>query len=315
MGRYICNMRKSVNRHLPLLVLLFITNPSGCFSQADSSQHEHINVNRTAIVSGAFAGGSALSYAALQELWYNQYERTRLHSFNDNVEWLQMDKAGHAMTSYQLGIAGNEVLRWCGWKEKPAACIGGSVGTLYLTGLEILDGRSKAWGFSWGDEMANVAGSFFFISQQLLWSEQRMKLKFSFTPSVYSSCRPDVLGENFSQQILKDYNGQTYWLSANISSFTGVKNNFPKWINIAFGYGADGMISATASVESSYQCGTPPFIRSRQFLISLDADLVRIQTRSKFLRTFFKAISLVKLPFPVVEYSVEKGLLLHSFYF
>ena len=33
------------------------------------------------------------------------------------------------------------------------------------------------------------------------------------------------LGENFLEQILKDYNGQTYWLSANIHSFFK-KSNF-----------------------------------------------------------------------------------------
>ena len=43
------------------------------------------------------------------------------------------------------------------------------------------------------------------------------------------------------QQVLKDYNGQTYWLSANIWSFNK-ESNFPRWLNVAFGYGADGML-------------------------------------------------------------------------
>ena len=40
--------------------------------------------------------------------------------------------------------------------------------------------------------------------------------------------------------MLKDYNGQTYWLSANLKSFFP-GSNIPPWLNVAIGYGADGM--------------------------------------------------------------------------
>jgi hypothetical protein len=57
--------------------------------------------------------------------------------------------------------------------------------------------------------------------------------------------RPNVLGENFLQQTLKDYNGQTYWLSINVASFLSDDTRFPKWLNVAVGYGADGLIGGT----------------------------------------------------------------------
>jgi hypothetical protein len=42
--------------------------------------------------------------------------------------------------------------------------------------------------------------------------------------------------------MLKDYNGQTYWLSVNLHSFyKGSK--IPKWLNLAIGYGANGMLT------------------------------------------------------------------------
>jgi hypothetical protein len=44
------------------------------------------------------------------------------------------------------------------------------------------------------------------------------------------------------EQMLKDYNGQTYWLSVNLHSFyKGSK--IPKWLNLAIGYGANGMLT------------------------------------------------------------------------
>ena len=42
------------------------------------------------------------------------------------------------------------------------------------------------------------------------------------------------------ERMLKDYNGQTYWLSANLKSFFQ-GSNIPAWLNVAVGYGADGM--------------------------------------------------------------------------
>jgi len=306
-------MKKQASNFAVLIFLTAILPPAA--AQQDSTTYTQFNKKKCILATTAIVAASSVSYIALDELWYNNYERTSLHSFNDNTEWLQMDKVGHFMTSYQLGIAGYETFRWCGMDEKHSTWLGGSLGTIYLTGLEILDGRSKAWGFSWGDETANFSGSLFFIGQQLLWNEQRVKMKFSFTPSSLSHCRPEVLGETFSQQILKDYNGQTYWMSGNISSFMSSENNFPKWLNMAIGYGADGMTTAHDYAESIGTCGDQDITRTRQFFLSPDIDLTRINTRSKFLKSFFRVISFVKLPFPVVEYSVDKGWFVHSFYF
>ena len=77
-------------------------------------------------------------------------------------------------------------------------------------------------GASWGDLIANTSGTFAFISQELFWKEQRIQMKYSFKPSKYAKYRPDLLGSNFLQQSLKDYNGQVYWLSFNINAFKNI---------------------------------------------------------------------------------------------
>ena len=79
-----------------------------------------------------------------------------------------MDKAGHALTAYQLGRYGYEVLKWTGVKEKNATWYGGSFGLFFLTTIEVMDGFSEEWGFSPGDMLANVGGTALFIGQQLL---------------------------------------------------------------------------------------------------------------------------------------------------
>lgn len=124
-----------------------------------------------------------------------------------------MDKCGHIFTTYNTGRLMMQAMRWAGFKSKRSILIGETYGTLYMTTIEIMDGFSSGWGFSWGDELANISGSTLFAVQQYLWSEQRIQLKFSFHQSSYAKYRPDELGSNFAQQIIKDYNGQSYWLS------------------------------------------------------------------------------------------------------
>jgi hypothetical protein len=89
---------------------------------------------------------------------------------------------------------------------------------LLLTAVEVLDGFSSEWGASSGDIIANASGTAF-VSQELLWKEQRITPKFSFHTTQYAQYRPNVLGSSLAEQMLKDYNGQTYWLSVNLHSF------------------------------------------------------------------------------------------------
>jgi hypothetical protein len=115
--------------------------------------------------------------------------------------------------------------------------------------------------------------------------------------------------------MLKDYNGQTCWLSGNISAFLPKTTKFPKWINIAFGYGAEGMTGAVTNPDSVNHQAIPHFDRYRQFYLSMDVDLTRIPTRSKALKAIFTIFSFIKIPFPAVEYNTLGQFKFHPFYF
>lgn len=225
-----------------------------------------------------------------------------------------MDKIGHAVTSYNIGKIGYKTLRWCGVPEKKSVWYGGTIGFVYLLTIETLDGFSAEWGSSTGDLIANTVGSGLFVGQQLLWKEQRFSLKYSFHQSRYAKYNPDLLGKNFFQEIVKDYNGQTFWLSANISSFIKKENNFPKWLNVALGYSADGMTGANGNPSYIDDKPIPVFERRRQYFFSLDIDLERIKTNSEFLKILFTALSFIKIPFPTLE--ISKGdFKFHPLYF
>ncbi|MFM2213281.1 MAG: hypothetical protein RL427_544 [Bacteroidota bacterium] len=255
--------------------------------------------------------GSATLFG-LNQLWYADYPRSNFHFINDNAEWLQMDKMGHVFSSYQLGSIGASTLKWAGVGRKDQLLYGATMGLAFMTTVEVFDGYSANWGASMGDVVANVSGTALYVSQELLWKEQRVVPKFSFHATPYASRRPNVLGSTLQEQLLKDYNGQTYWLSANLYSFTK-SSTIPKWLNIAFGYGAEGMI--TGRDEFVNTIFLPESERYRQFYLSIDVDLTKIQTKSHFIKTLLTLFNTIKIPAPAFEIKGNGGSKLHLIYF
>jgi hypothetical protein len=257
----------------------------------------------------AVTGGGLL---ALNQLWYADYDKSDFHTINDNADWLQLDKAGHVFSAYHIGRFGKEAWQWSGASRKSQLIYGSTLGFVFLSAVEIMDGYSSNWGFSGGDIAANFGGTTLYVGQELLWKEQRITPKFSFHTTEYASARPNVLGENLPEQILKDYNGQTYWLSVNMYSFfKGSK--IPKWLNVAVGYGGEGMITGKdVLVNTTF---LPESERVRQFYFSFDADLTKIETKSHFLKTVFSVLNTVKIPAPTFEFRGDGAVKFRYLYF
>lgn len=130
----------------------------------------HLNKNRIWLVAGAHAALWGGSYLALNKAWYADYPRQSFHFFNDNSEWNQMDKSGHVWTAYQMSRLSSELWRWAGLSDHKSAWLGGLSGVAYQSIIEIQDGFSSEWGFSWGDMAANVTGAALYTAQELLWN-------------------------------------------------------------------------------------------------------------------------------------------------
>ena len=299
-----------------LLTLLLALKFSFGFSQVSINSFlkpsDTLNKQKrtTVIISESILASTVL--VGLNQLWYADYPKSSFHFINDNNEWLQMDKAGHLFSSYQLGNFGVNALKWAGCNRKSQIVYGATAGFVFLTAVEVFDGYSSQWGASSGDIIANATGTTLFISQELLWKEQRIVPKFSFHTTQYASARPNALGSSITEQVLKDYNGQTYWLSANLYSFFK-QSKIPKWLNLAVGYGADGMISGNS--ESSFFDLTQNQDRKRQFYLSFDADLTKIKTKNHLLKTVFSVINTIKIPAPTIEIAHFNDVKLHLVYF
>ncbi|MCF8429066.1 MAG: YfiM family protein [Bacteroidia bacterium] len=300
------------NKTVFFLLLFGVFFPRTTFSQTLDSAANSINKKKFRTILAAELVAYSATMIGLNQLWYANYEREPFHFFDDNAEWNQMDKIGHFGSAYYLGYLQIKILRNCGFTSKKSMLLGGATGFIFLTSVEILDGFSKGWGASTGDIIANTAGYLFLIAQELAWKEQRIMLKFSMTPSPYAKYRPDLLGKNYQEQLLKDYNAQTYWLSINLGSFMKSHPQFPKWLNLAVGYGADGMISAEADKSGNLNQN---FGRTRQFYLSLDLDLHRIKTKKVWLNTVLQTVGFIKIPFPTLEYNTDRGFDFHPLMF
>lgn len=330
---------KNKSLYLILFFFLFSFAPNFIFGQIDNaatvSESSKISFFQPAdsLHKGRFWTCASIGGAAyvsvvfgLSQIWYADVEREPFHFFNDWGEWRHVDKIGHALTSYNYTRLAFEGARWTGIKRRNAMWTAAGLSFALQGTIEMLDGYSAKWGFSVPDIGFNTAGIGLFVGQELLWKEQRIIMKVSSTVPTYPT---DILtsidgmhtttyqeralslyGKKFPENFIKDYNGQTNWLSFNIHSFMKKKDTrFPKWLNVAVGYGAQNMYEGfnydwvEEKTGIAYQRDPNLYPRYSQMYLSLDVDLTKIKTKSRFLKTLFSAINFIKIPAPSLEFN------------
>lgn len=273
-------------------------------------------------MTGLAIGGYGAAMIGLNQLWYADYERSSFQLFDDSKEWNQMDKAGHAFTAYFQTAWAYGTARWTGLDRNRSLIVGVTLSTLFQTSIEILDGHSEKWGFSFSDVAFNTLGTGLFVGQELLWKEQRIRLKVSsgfkqypndpvpasdgISPSYTVRQRADDLfGGSYPATFLKDYNRMTIWASFNINSFTASKNKKLSWLNLSLGYGAEnlygGFLNRWENDGVEYVLDNTSYPRYRQFFLAPDIDLQRISTKSPFVRTLLGVLNIIKVPSPALE--------------
>jgi len=274
-----------------LLPFLALSNTKVCV-------HDSIpNKGKLLLSSALTLSASSSSLILLQNVWYKDYPQTKFHFFDDGKNWMQMDKMGHGFSSYYLAKSVAAGFSKTGI-DKKGYWVGAGTSFLYLGTLELMDGKSSAWGFSWYDITANATGTSIFLLEKLVFKKQYLIPKFSFTPSAYAAYRPTVLGTNFAQQVLKDYNGQTYWLSIPMGVLTP-KFNKINWLCLSFGYSVDQKLVGD---QDQYL----QFNAERQYYLSLDVDLTSIKVKNPTLKKVLSAMNCIKVPFSALQLQSSK---------
>lgn len=294
-----------------LFCCLFIVSTHTTFSQIkDSITFQNRKKAISIIVPSSFVAASTALYSA----WYKDYGTGKFHFFNDSKEWLQMDKVGHATSTYQGQRFINSWFKWAGFRSKQSAIYSGVLSLGFLSTVEVMDGFSDGWGFSNTDMIANVAGISLFSFQEYFFERQFLQLKYSYHTDNNYKIRPNLLGSNIAERLIKDYNGQTYWLSVNTQIFS---KKLPKWLCLSLGYGANGMVGADDNIfmRKGAEYNYSHLQRYRQYYFSFDLDLTQINTKKKWLNTLLHSLSFIKIPFPAIEINRPQGFLIKPFYF
>ena len=268
-------------------------------------------------VSGAIAYSGAV--IALDQAWYAQQPRGRFRFFDDWQGWNQIDKAGHALGAYYYSDMIYKGGRWTGLNKKQALWTAGITASMLQLTIEVMDGFVTTYGFSPSDVVFNTIGVGLFVTQEAIWDRQWAVLKFSTSNISYDdqtifaingtgTSSPmrratELYGTFFAERWLKDYNGQTYWLS--IFPFKDHKWA-PDWAGFSLGYGAGNMYGALSNQwteNGSLFSLNQEYPRFRRLHLSLDIDLTKIKIRSQWLKTIFTTINFIKIPMPTLSYN------------
>ncbi len=269
----------------------------------------------------------------LYESWYKNNGIGSFHFFDDRGEWLHMDKIGHAYTAFNQSSIMYHGAKWTGLYEDKSLAFGVTMGLVLQTTVEVLDGFSDKWGFSWSDMVANVGGASLFYVQRKLWGEDRITFKVSSWKRRYSTewivgtngddgttlenRANDLFGSSFAQRYLKDYNAQTYWMSFNLKSFFE-DSSIPNWLNLAIGYSGENMFGGFSNnweISDVSRIILPnSYNRYGQFFISPDIDLTKLKVKSHFIKTLFRGLNIFKLPMPAIEINTRGEFVFHLLY-
>lgn len=259
------------------------------------------NKPRQIAVNSFIGGAYGLSMFALGSAWYAGEDLVAFHFFDDSHQWKQMDKVGHAWSAFMTSNVFMGMNRWTGMPRETAMWLGAAEGFLAVSSVELFDAFGETWGFSWSDIGANLSGSLLALLNEALWQENRIMLKWNYLPSPYAG-DPDferLFGSSPAEWILKDYNGQSYWLSVQPYAFlpeSRFKEKFPKYLNVALGYGAFGLEGGYEDPNGSWTTR-----EYRQYYLGIDLNLGAIQTRSHGANLALDLIDFIRIPLPAVR--------------
>jgi hypothetical protein len=226
------NVKNKLIRFTFLIILLY--HPVSHAQQNDSTE---VIPWRLYLVGGVTAGAFTFGHLFQENIWWKG-ERSGFH-FNWHEDWVYAlggDKLGHIFFPYMVTTIYTDVFEWTGLTRKQSLYYAASLAFAYQTYVEIRDGFSAEWGFSWGDFGANVIGAAYPILQEHYPSLKNYNMKINFHAS-----------ERFKQGshavIIDDYESTYHWLT--VTTYNLLPDNwkqyYPSFVNFAIGHSVQNL--------------------------------------------------------------------------
>lgn len=272
-------------------------------------------LNRILLLSGFIFLLYVSTLLALFYAWYQVDTSVPFHWFDDSKGWLFVDKFGHFYTTFiECGILLG-LWRWTGVSKRTCLLISVYVAMMAQSSYEIFDGMSAGYGASISDIYANLAGAFVFLVQHLAFNRLLLTSKFSFHTTAFAHLRPAFFGDSIFQQILKDYNGQTYWFTLDFNGLLK-RNILPSWLFLTVGYGGDGMLGGDDNIwtdKSGQVHDYSSTLRSSRVVFSFDFNWEMVS--HPWLKRTLLIFNYIKFPAPALEVHLVKGVRFYWLYF
>ncbi len=251
----------------------------------ESEDDDRVDPVRLGIVTGGSVGAFVVGHVLLTDLWWKG-ERSDFH-FNWRDDWrysLGADKLGHAIMPYIGTDLYRQGLEWSGLRRRPSLWIAATLNWSYMTYVEVRDGFSAAWGFSWGDMIANTLGIGWRVAEEYLPAMEKIRFKVSYWPSA--PFRAGLYGS-----IVDDYESTYHWASFSPEIFLPERLDrlWPDWLNLAVGHTVEGIAAYDGSGEHLIQ-------------LSLDIDTERLPGEGSFWIWLKRVMNYYHLPMPGVRF-------------
>ncbi len=238
---------------------------------------------RVAVIAGGTVAGFVAGHVVLNDLWWKG-ERVPFHvnTDQDYTYALGADKAGHATFAYATTTIYGQMFRWAGMDSVQSLWWAAGVSTTYQTYIEIRDGFSRDYGFSWGDVVANTVGASLPLLQHAVPELRALDLQISFWPS-------DAFRQGAYGAIIDDYTSTTHWLSVRVHDWLPAQMQrwYPPWLGLAVGHSVERLDGRGGGNHSWY--------------LSFDWRLDAISGLPPWLRELARALHLYHLPAPAVK--------------
>jgi len=256
------------------------------FSISDSTQTEtqQINSTRVALVCLAASGFIAAGHFQNYDAWWKGNRngfRFVSGKKDDGEKYRNADKFGHNYYSFLVSDVIGNAFVWSGIEKRNAFFYGGTIACLFQSYVEVEDGTHPELGFSFGDAVANITGSYF----PLLQNEYPLFKNFTFKYSIIDAGNVE---KGLNRTLIDDYESQYFWLSAKIPKMIfGSENFFARFFNVAVGYSVKGI--------------HPPIHREAEWYVALDYDFEAIPIEGSFARSFFHVLNYFHFPSPMIR--------------
>jgi len=262
-------------------------------------ENSDVDYLRLSSMLGAIAITNTVAYMYQRQVWYTE-ETTVFHSLefmNDWNKYQQMDKFGHFTDAYFTSDLSAKIYRWSGISGEASVWYGALTGWLWMLEIELSDAFMAEWGFSWGDMLANTAGSAFFVLQQFNYDALGgIQPKFSWHKS---DAWKEMRYHKNPQALIEDYEGMTFWLTVNPHHYfpKSWKNSSSEWLaplGVAFGVSAKDV-------------GAYPWGGYKEYFVGLDLDLKKIPIwgDSNLMKFLVSEVNFIRLPLPTIRFTPQ----------